>query len=114
MNNFDKRYSEIMGEGLRSGLAKGVGMLGKVLTFPKRLDTGIADVLKGHTHDVERKIGGSAYSKPVGEPNKGKAEDFSDLEKELMLLMRKLKLTPNDRRLQNQIEQLKKKIMSTR
>jgi hypothetical protein len=113
MRDFDKRCNEIS-EGLRSGLAKGIGTLGRVLTFPKRLDTGIADILKGQTQDIERKIGGQSYGAAVGDPSRGRAEEFSDLEKDLMLLMRKLKLTPNDARLQQQVKDLQKKIIQSR
>lgn len=114
MKKFDALVEKITQESFRTGLAKGIGMVGKVLSFPRRLDAGAAEVLKGYTHDVERRVGGKAYGAPVGDPSVGKSEDFSDLEKELMLLYRKLKLTPRDPRLIAKIEELKKKIMKTR
>jgi len=115
MTNFDARYNELMSEGLRTGLAKGIGMAGKLMTFPKRLDTGIANVLRGQSADTERIIGGKAYGEPVGAvPKGGRAEEFSDLEKELTLAMRRLRLTPNDKKLQAQVADLQKKIMSVR
>lgn len=100
MTNFEKRACEIL-EGLKplkySPILKGVS---KVIGAPKKLDQALTSFFKGEMPDT---ISGGGVEKPSGaiEP------EYSDLEKELILVLKKLKLNPRDPRLKKRADELR-------
>ena len=104
MSMFAKRADEIL-EGLKpikySPILRGIS---KVLGAPRKLDSALTAFARG---EMDEPVGYSGTQKKSGaiEP------EYSDLEKELILVMKKLRLNPGDTRLQRRVEEIRQKLL---
>ena len=104
MSKFEKRACEIL-EALKpikySPILRGIS---KVLGAPKKLDAALTAFTRGQ---MDEPISGGGVEKPSGviEP------EYSDLEKELILVLKKLKLNPKDQRLQKRAEDIRAELL---
>jgi hypothetical protein len=101
--NFDKKYNEII-EGLKPiSHSPILQTISKVLGKPREWDSALTRFARGEMPVT--------YGK-AGVETKGKLEpEYSDEEKELLLILKKLKLNPNDKFLQKRAEELRTKLL---